>query len=72
MASLTESRKMNGDRRELILTITDLNVHQAIVDDQERRQQELGIPIPLPSHAMQNPQASVVPSHLVKNSYAEG
>lgn len=53
-ASLTEIRKMNGDKRELILAITDRTPQQASEEDQKRRQQELHIPIPLPDHAMQN------------------
>ena len=61
MVSLTETRKMNGDKRELILAITDLNPPQASGQDQERgrRQQELSIPIPLPDHPRQNKQAAV-------------
>lgn len=58
MASLTETRKMNGDKRELILAITDLTPQQASEEDQKRRQQELSIPIPLPDRAMQNKPGS--------------
>lgn len=60
MASLTETRKMNGDKRELILAITDLTPQQASHEDQKRRQQDLRIPIPLPDHAMKNEQASML------------
>lgn len=61
MASLTETRKMNGDKRELILAITDLNPQRPSEEDQERRrrQQELSIPIPLPDQPIQNKQAAV-------------
>lgn len=58
MASLTETRKMNGDKRELILAITDLTSRQASKEDQKRRHQDISIPIPLPDHARQNEQAS--------------
>lgn len=65
MVSLTETRKMNGDKRELILAITDLNHQQASGEDQERRrrQQELSIPIPMPDHPIQNKQAAL---HLAR------
>ncbi len=62
MASLTETRKMNGDQRELVLAITDRSPQQASKEDQERRQQELSIPIPLPDHPIQNKQAAVLHS----------
>lgn len=65
MASLTETRKMNGDQRELTLAITDRhNPEQASKEYQERRQQELSIPLPLPDRPVQNKQA-VVP-HLAR------
>lgn len=59
MASLTETRKMNGDKRELILTITDLHPQRTSEVDQERRIQELSIPIPLPDHLIRNEQTAV-------------
>lgn len=59
MASLKETRKMNGDKRELSLAIIDLTPPQDAKGDQPRRQQELGIPIPLPYRARQNEQASM-------------
>jgi hypothetical protein len=59
MASLKETRKMNGDKRELSLAITDLTPQQDAKGDQPRRQPELGIPIPLPDRARQNEQASM-------------
>lgn len=59
MASLMEIRKMDGDKRELILTITDLHPQRTSEVDQERRKQELNIPIPLPDHRIQNDQAAV-------------
>ncbi|MFO0698252.1 MAG: hypothetical protein U0236_03405 [Nitrospira sp.] len=37
MASLTEIRKLNGDKRELILTITDLTRQQTSGQDQAHR-----------------------------------
>jgi hypothetical protein len=59
MASLTETRKMNGDKRELILTITDLAPHRTSEGNHERRKQEVTIPIPLPDHRIQNEQAAM-------------
>lgn len=72
MASLTETRKMNGDQRELILAITDRNPQQAAREDQERRQQELSIPIPLPDHPAQNKQAAVPYLARPENSQVRG
>ncbi len=72
MASLTETRKMNGDKRELILAITDRNPQLVSKEDQEHRQQELSIPIPLPDHPVQNKQAAVPHSARPKNSQARG
>jgi hypothetical protein len=73
MASLTETRKMNGDKRELILAIIDLNSQRASEEDQvRRRQQELSIPIPLPGHSIQNKQAAVPYVESVPNSHANG
>lgn len=72
MASLTETRKMNGDKRELILAITDLTPQQASKEDQKRRQQELSIPIPLPDHPIQNRQAAVLQLARPENSHAVG
>lgn len=61
MTSLAESRRILDDKRELILTITDLDLQRAFEEDQaqRRRQQELRIPIPLPDHSVQNRQAAV-------------
>ncbi len=59
MASLMETRKMNGDKRDLILTITDLSPQRTSEVDQELRKQELNIPIPLPDHRIQNKQEAM-------------
>ncbi len=72
MASLTETRKMNGDQRELILAITDRNPQQTSKEDQNRRQQELSIPIPLPDHSSQNKQAAVLHLAHPEDSHARG
>jgi len=72
MASLTETRKLNGDKRELIVAIADLTRQQVSKEDQKRRQQELSIPIPLPDHAMQNKQASVFDLARPEHSRARG
>ena len=72
MASLTEIRKMNGDKRELILAITDRNPQQASEEDQKRRQQELSIPIPLPDQPIQNKQAAMLHLACPENSHARG
>lgn len=73
MASLMEIRKMNGDKRELILAITDLTPQQAPEKDQERRRhQELSIPIPLPDHSIQNKQAAVLHLARPEHSHAVG
>jgi hypothetical protein len=72
MASLTETRKMNGDKRELIFAITDRNPQQASEEDQKRRQQKLSIPIPLPDHPIQNKQAGVLHLDRPVNSHARG
>jgi len=71
-ASLTETRKMNGDQRELTLAITDRNPQQASKEDQERRQQELSVPIPLPDHPMQNKQAAMRYLARPEHSQARG
>ncbi|HEX6725886.1 MAG TPA: hypothetical protein VF078_00945 [Nitrospira sp.] len=74
MARLTESRKIIDDRRELVLTITDLNLQQAFEEDQEhrRRQRELSIPIPLSDHSIQNRQAGISGSENAPNGHARG
>ncbi len=61
MASLAESRRVIDNRRDLLLTITDLDLQRAFEEDQEhrRRQQELRIPIPVPDTSAQNKQVSV-------------
>jgi hypothetical protein len=59
MATLTETRKLNGDKRELILTITDFSPQRISEVDQERRKEELNIPIPLPDHRIQNNQVAM-------------
>lgn len=74
MASLTESRKMFDDRRELILTITDRNLQQAFEEDQEhrRRQRELSIPVPTSDHVIQNRQAAMSRSESMRDGHAGG
>lgn len=59
MATLTETRKLNGDKRELILTITDFSPQRISEVDQERRKEELNIPFPLPNHRIQDNQAAM-------------
>jgi hypothetical protein len=61
MASLAESRRIIDNKRDLLLTITDLDLQRAFEEDQEhrRRQQELRIPIPVPDTSAQNKQVSV-------------
>lgn len=74
MASLTESRKIFDDRRELILTITDRNLQQAFEEDQEhrRRQRELSIPVPTSDHVIQNRQAAMSRSESMRDGHAGG
>lgn len=73
-ASLIESRKIVDDKRELILTITDLNLHQAFEQDQEhrRRQRELSIPIPSFDQSVPNKQAAISGSDNARNGHARG
>ena len=73
-SSLVESRKLIDDKRELILTITDLALQQAFEEDQEhrRRQRELSIPIPLPDHSIENRQAVVSQSDQLHHGRTDG
>ena len=59
MASLTEIRKLNGDKRELILTITDLTRQPASGEGQARHAYERSILIPVPKDRTSNEQTAV-------------
>ncbi len=72
MASLMEIRKMNGDKRELILTITDLTRQPTTGQGQARHTQERSIPIPLPDHRISNGQATVPDGAGAQTSQARG
>lgn len=67
MTSLAESRRILDDKRELILTMTDLDLQRAFEEDLEerRRQQERKIPLPLPDPSGQNRQVAVPKSDHV-------
>jgi hypothetical protein len=72
MSSLAESHRIIDDKPELALTITDLALQQAFVEEQEhrRRQRELSVPIPLPDH--QNRQAAAPGLDLTRNDHDRG
>lgn len=72
MVRLIETRKMNGDKRELILTITDLTHQPTTGQGQAHRAQELSIPIPLPDHRISNEQATVPDRAGAQTSHARG
>lgn len=59
MVNLTETRKLNGDKRELVLTITDLSPQRTSEVDHEPRKQEVTLPIPLPDNWIQNNKAAM-------------
>ncbi len=59
MATLTEIRKLNGDQRELSVTITDLTGQPASGEGQARHAQERSIPIPVPEDRTSNEQTAV-------------
>jgi hypothetical protein len=74
ISSLAESHKIIDDQRELILTITDLELQQAFEQDQEhrRRQRELSVPVPLVNNPVQNRQATISHSENARNVHAGG
>ena len=59
MVSLTEIRKLNGDKRELSLTITDLTRQPASGEGQARHTYERSILIPVPKDRTSNEQTAV-------------
>lgn len=74
MATLTEIRKLNGDRRELSLTITDLTGQPALAKGQARHAHERSIPIPVPEDRTSNEQTAVPDraGHRSSRHVAEG